>query len=173
MSRKGNSVAFRYVKPSDLDAMLTYANELIVEDTFVELSGTPLTREAEAEVLKKILEQMEKAEKVHIVVEVNGAYAGNAEVRRGKRRKYHVGELGISLAKQYRDEGIGTELFKTLIAEARQLGLRLLTLNCFEGNDRALHVYKKLGFVRAGIIPNAIKYKEGYVGELIMYLPLV
>ncbi len=171
-SKKGNSVVFRYPKEEDLEDMLAYANALIAEDTFVDLSGKPITREEEEKWLREGIEQMEKKEKVHLVVEVNGKHAGNAELRRGKLRRSHGAEIGISLAKQYREEGIGTELLRALIDEGRHLGLRLLTLNCFEGNDRALHVYEKLGFKKVGVIPGAILYKEKYIGEVKMYLPL-
>ncbi len=62
---------------------------------------------------------------------------------------------------------------KSLIDEARSLGLRLLTLSCFENNAPALHVYEKLGFQKAGIIPEAISYKGKYINEIHMYLPLL
>ena len=81
--------------------------------------------------------------------------------------------MGIALVRQFRDEGIGTELLKTLISEGRTAGLRLLTINCFENNDRALHVYEALGFIQAGVIPGEVSYKGKYYGEIKMYLPLV
>ncbi len=40
-SKKGNDVVFRSLKHDDLDGMLAYANALIAEDTFIELSGNP------------------------------------------------------------------------------------------------------------------------------------
>ena len=171
-SKKGNDVVFRYPTMDDLDAVFDFANALIDEDTFIELSGKHKSREEQEKWLLDIMEQTKKGEKVHIVVEVNGEYAGNGEVRIGKSRKKHVGELGIALAKGYRDEGIGTILMKTLIDEARAMGLTLLTLNCFENNARACHVYEKLGFQKAGVIPNAIKWKDGYVGEVKFYRSL-
>ncbi len=171
-SKKGNDVVFRYPTMEDLDAVLDFANRLIDEDTFIELSGRHKSRDEQKKWLSDILEQIKKGEKVHIAVSVNGVYAGNGEVRIGKLRKQHVGELGIVLAKEFRDEGIGTVLLKTLLDEARTMGLTLVTLNCFENNTRACHVYEKLGFQRAGVIPNAIKWKDGYVGEVKFYLPL-
>ena len=83
-----------------------------------------------------------------------------------------MGTVGISLAKAIRGEGIGTELFKSLIEEARDLGLTQLELSCFENNTQACALYKKIGFQTAGIIPGAIKYKDSFVGEIKMFLPL-
>lgn len=169
-SNKGNTVVFRYPTAGDVDAMLTYVNELIREDTFIEMSGKELTREEEEKYLENALEEIRKDMKRMLIVEVNGQYAGSGEVRRQTFRKRHVGDIGISLAKAVREEGIGHELMKALIDEARSLELKLLTLSCFENNQRALHVYKKTGFRVAGIMPGAVLFKEKYIGEIKMYL---
>ncbi len=171
-SKKGNEVIFRYLKQDDLDDMLAYINELIAEDTYIGY-GKPVTREEERKVLKETLEKIEKGDQVWIVVEIDGRYSGTGEIRRSRtRRQNHVADLGISLRKEYRNEGIGTELMTVLFDQARTVGITLVTLNCFENNTHACHVYGKLGFVKAGVIPNAIKWKDGYVGEVKFYLSL-
>lgn len=171
-SKKGNTVTFRYLKSDDLDGMLTYINELIREDTFIEMSGQELTREEEEKFMQETLSKMKKDEVRMVIVEVNGVYAGSGGVEKQTYRKQHVGVVGISLAKAVREEGIGTQLLQTLIEEAKSLGLKLLELNVFENNPRAIRTYKRAGFRTGGIIPNAILYKGNYVGEIKMYLPL-
>ncbi|MBI3343093.1 GNAT family N-acetyltransferase [Candidatus Gottesmanbacteria bacterium] len=172
-SKKGNNVVFRYAKSDDLEAMLSYINALIAEDTFIGLFGKPLTRDEEEKTLKEILEGMKKEDKVFIAVEINGAYKGNAGIDREKtRRKKHVGNIGISLAAEYRSEGIGAELMTSLIEEGKKLGMKLLYLTCLENNDHALYLYEKLGFKRCGYIPNACFWKGSYVGEVTLYLPI-
>ncbi len=173
ISKKGNNVTFRYLRKNDLDAMLSYINTLIAEDTYIGMYGTPLTREEESKHLNESLESIEKNEKRIIVVEIEGKYVGSGDLRRETiRRKKHMGNIGISLLKEFREEGIGAELLATLIEEGRKLGLKLLHLTCLENNDRALHLYEKLGFKRCGFIPNACFWKGGYVGEVTLYLPL-
>lgn len=165
-------MVFRYPKPEDFEVVWHYACDLAAEDTFVELSGPPPTREEETKYFTEMLTRVEKGEEIRLTVFVNDQYAGSGEVRRGKYRHNHVGEIGLSLAAKYRDERIGTELMKALIDEARAQRLRLLTISCFVNNPRALHVYEKLGFKQAGVIPGAIAYKGEYVGEVKLYLPL-
>ncbi len=171
-SKKGNDVVIRYPTAADLDAMLSYANNLIAEDTFIQLSGKKKTREEEKKYLDELLEQIQNGKKAELVVWVNGKYAGSGKVRRQEFRKQHVGELGISIAREYRDEGIGSKLFALLIEEGKKMGLKLLYLHCFEGNDRAIHMYKKFGFKPAGLLPGAIEYQGTYIGEITMYLPI-
>jgi ribosomal protein S18 acetylase RimI-like enzyme len=59
-------------------------------------------------------------------------------------------------------------MMKTLIEQARAMGLKLLTLCAYATNERAKHVYQKLGFVETGRIPNKY-FKEGkYADEITM-----
>lgn len=171
-SKKGNSVEFRYPKKEDFETVWQYACDLASEDTFVELNEPP-TREEEQKWFDAELEDVAKGNKIRLHVLVNGGFAGSGEVRRGKYRRKHVGDIGLSLGPAFRNEGIGTELLKALIEEASLAGIRLVTLSCFETNAQALHVYEKLGFKKAGVIPGAIAYKGARVGEVKLYLPLV
>ena len=170
-SKKGNTVVIRYPKWEDLDVVTKYVNDLIDEDTFLMLPEKQ-TRESEASWMAKTFDDIENGKKIHIVAEVNDIYAGNCEIRIHERRQKHIGDIGISIALPYRDEGIGAKLLSTLIDEGKKAGLRLLILHCFETNDRALPLYEKLGFTRSGLVPGVYSYKGNYVGEVTLYLPI-
>lgn len=171
-SKKGNTVVIRYPKWEDLDDLLTFANDLSKEDTFVLLSGETITRKEEIEYLADILAKMERKEAIQLIATVNGIFAANCGINRFKRRKQDVGEIHISVASKFRDEGVGRKLLSALIEEGKKVGLKLLILNCFENNDRALHLYEKLGFKKSGLIPNMYAYKGNYIGEVTLYLPI-
>lgn len=171
ISKKGAHVILRHPHIDDLEDNLSFANKLVAEDTFIMLCEL-VSREQEEKWLRNTIEQIAQGKKIHYVATVNGTFAGNAEVRIGDKRKKHVGEIGISVAPQFRSEGIGTILMQALIDEAKKKGLRMLYLHCFENNTGAIHLYEKLGFKRAGTVPGMYAYKNDYFGEVTYYLPL-
>ena len=171
-TKKGRRAIIRYPTWEDLDDFVVFANDLSKEDTFVMLSGEHITRDKEISYLAEAIASILRGAQIHLVVTVDGIFAANSAIVVFKRRKRHVGELNISVAKAFRDEGVGFELLNALIAEARKRRLKLITLSCMEGNDRALHLYEKAGFKQAGRIPNALHFRGRYVGEVMLYRPL-
>jgi len=73
----------------------------------------------------------------------------------------------------YRDRGIGTEMMKILMEQARLMNLKVLTLSVFATNKRAIHVYEKVGFKEAGRIRKGIYRKGEYIDRIIMTKDLV
>ena len=171
-TKQGKEVVVTTLQKSDLDDLLTYANNLIDEDTFVLLSGDHLTRKHEKKYVDDAIVAMREKKKMHFIARIDRTLAASFEVRILPFRKSHAGEIGISLAPAYRGSGIGTMCMELLISEAKKAGLRLLTLTCFAINKRALHMYKSFGFQKAGRIPGLFYYKGKYEDEMIMYLPL-
>ena len=51
---------------------------------------------------------------------------------------------------------------------AGRLGIEKIMLEVFAINDRAIHVYEKMGYVVVGRIPGDVKYRGGYVDSLYM-----
>jgi ribosomal protein S18 acetylase RimI-like enzyme len=70
----------------------------------------------------------------------------------------------------FRDVGIGTEMIRTLIKQARFMGLKVLTLSVFESNKPAIRVYESVGFAQIRRIPWKFLREGEYVDEVIMTL---
>jgi RimJ/RimL family protein N-acetyltransferase len=67
--------------------------------------------------------------------------------------------------------GIGTALLQTLIdwAEANPL-IEKIGMAVFANNERAIRLYRKLGFVEEGRRPREMKLGPGwYVDDVLMY----
>ena len=83
----------------------------------------------------------------------------------------HVGELGISCAKEYRGEGVGSLLMQLVIDEAIHAiaQLEIVTLWVFADNALARQMYKKFGFIEFGILPNGVKRRGKVNDNIQMY----
>ena len=166
-ARDGREVTLRAPRWSDLDDMLDFINSLVDESAPI-LKETKMTREGEIDWLARFLSRLEKGKIVGIVAEVDGRFVGQVEVSPGSERSNHLGRLGISLRDGFRDVGIGTEMMLEAETQARALGLEVVTLEVFATNERAIHVYEKVGFTVVGRIPRGARMPEGYVDVLIM-----
>jgi len=98
-----------------------------------------------------------------LVCVVEGKVAGTCEVNFFTSIKTrHRCTVAIALLKEFWNQGIGTVMFKALIglAEKRE-GLLQMELEFAEGNDRARHLYEKMGFRIVGVRPDALRLKDG------------
>lgn len=95
--------------------------------------------------LKKDLE--EKSSK-YIVAELNGEPAGFVKLSFHSEfaRDRHVAWLGIAVRRKHWRKGVGAGLMKEAIGFSKESGCRKLMLGTFEGNERAISLYAKLGF---------------------------
>ena len=88
---------------------------------------------------------------------------GNCSISffKGLKTKHRAG-IGIALLRDFWNQGIGTKMFEEMIrlAEDRE-DVMQLELEFVEGNERARHLYEKMGFRIVGIHPNAIRLKDG------------
>lgn len=88
---------------------------------------------------------MEFSDKIVLGVFIGKKLVGLANVDRNKdnrKRGEHIGIFGISVDKEYRGEGIGFQLAKTIIDEARGNlnGLKMIILDVFSPNQKAINL---------------------------------
>ncbi len=174
-TKKGEDAVIRYPKIEDVSEMTTYINTLSAEDVYITFSGEQLSYDNEYTYIADQLKRIEKGEVVKLVCEINQKMAGMCDVYRnltGRRRSWHIGIFGISVAKKYRGDGIGYELAKMTINEAKKniYGLRIITLSVYGPNGVAKNLYTKLGFKEFGNLPKGIWYRDTYIDEISMYM---
>lgn len=89
----------------------------------------------------------------------------------GEKIDKHNGIFGISIAKDFRKEGIGSLLMKLVMEEAvkQMCQLEIITLGVFGNNSIAQKMYEKFGFHEYGNLPNGVKLPDGYVDHVYMY----
>lgn len=171
ISDKGNSFILRYPKLEDLHDLWEYINKISAEQTFILFQGEQLTIEEEKEWLEGQLKKLEEGRGIQLVVEIEGKVQGVSEINMNSNAEAHVGSFGISIASEFRHQGIGKMLMEKVIEEAKKNleGLKIIRLSVFENNPIAVKLYEELGFKEYGVLPKGLLHKGEYVDHIYMY----
>lgn len=78
----------------------------------------------------------------------NGTAVGHIELVSTAPARARIARVLVDPARQ--GEGLGEQLLRAVLAEARERGIRMLTLRVIPTNSRAIALYEKLGFTPAG-----------------------
>ena len=149
-SKKGTEITIRYPESIDAELMTDYINTLSDERTFITYQGEHETIDSETKYLTGQIEKIRNKMAVQLLVFANNNLIGISNIELGTRTGRHVGLLGISVAKNFRGEGIGQILIDHVIREAEKKlsGLEIIVLGVFSGNTQAFNWYKKTGVYR-------------------------
>jgi len=125
--------------------------------------------EQEAQFLE---EKTNSSNEIEIIAVVDGKIAGTAGIEAvGKKYKLkHRAELGISILKEYWGLGLGKALMNACIQCAKEAGYVQLELNVVADNERALVLYKSLGFKEWGRNPKGFNSRTTGFQELVYML---
>lgn len=171
-SQNGEEITIRYPTKEDLNAMWEYINTLSKERTFISFQGEQITLENEERFLNSFLEKIANKKAVQLLIIYDGKIIGISDIMMRERIEKHIGVLGITIANNFRGQGIGTILMETVIDEAKRNlpELEIITLSVFANNNLAKKLYKKFGFIEYGILPNGVKLENGYADHVFMYI---
>ena len=141
----------------ETDYLLTYPDE------------NSFDSEQEAQFLK---EKAISPNEIELVAIVDGKIAGTAGIESvGEKYKVkHRAEFGIGILKEYWGLGLGKALTKACIQCAIDAGYEQLELNVVAENERALSLYRSLGFVEYGRNPRGFNSKISGYQELVYML---
>ncbi|HHT7187284.1 TPA: N-acetyltransferase family protein [Bacillus cereus] len=158
----------RLAKEIDAESIMDIRKEIILSKTttkFFIMSPNKIPNDIDAE-REKIRKSNEKGN-LSIVYEVDGEVVGFLAFNRYELdRLRHAGTMGMGIKEAYCNQGIGTKLIEFLIRWAKgQEGLEKICLGVVSINDRAIKVYKRMGFVEEGRQRKQIKYEDGSYGD--------
>ncbi len=170
-SKKGTPLVVRYPKMSDAKALQSFINKLSKERTFLAIQGKHVSLKEERDWLSRQLKGIRTDRTVMLSVFSDGKLIGNSDI--GQRQGAVVPEavFGITIAKGFRDEGIGTLLMRLALKEAKRRikGMKIISLTVFANNPRAMDLYRRMGFKKFGILPGGILHRGKYVDHVFMY----
>ncbi len=174
VAKDGAHVLFREPKLSDIPLLTRMLNSVVYEP----MSGLMIDKRVgirqERVWLEGRLKEIRRRETVMIVVEAGGRIVGNCDIKRRGFKQAHRAVLGIVLVKEFRGKGIGEALMRSAIglSKERMKGLEQIDLQTFAYNKRAQALYRKVGFVKIGEIPRAIREGGRFYSEHLMELYL-
>lgn len=170
-SKSGKNITLRYIEETDAGALCSYINALSEERTFVRFQGEQITLEQEVAYINWQIERIQQNRTVQLVALGDTTIIGVSGIDMKDTAEKHVGEFGISIAQEYRGEGIGKLLMDAVLkeAEANIPELRIVVLDVFSDNTTAIAMYEKAGFVVYGRLPNGIKHNDVFVDNIKMY----
>ena len=159
----------RYLRLGDIDDMQTAVNSLVEEKSMMG-PQKKISRASEEEWVNNVLHRILNKRTVYLVAETKGTVVGGASVYTGAfANNKHIGQTGIFLKKDYRGLGLAEELLKEAIKDAKKyLKLKILKINVYAENKKALKLYKKLGFEKVGKIKKGRYHFGRYLDLIIM-----
>ena len=172
--KNGKEALLRNGEFADGEAVFVNFNETHAETDYL-LSypdENSFDAQQEAEFLK---EKTESPNEIEIVAVVDGEVAGTAGIEAvgAKYKLKHRAELGIAILKEYWGLGLGKALMEACIECAKEAGYTQLELNAVAENERAVALYKKMGFVEYGRNPRGFNSRvSGYQEVVYMLLEL-
>lgn len=145
------AVTIRPTQPTDAPQLLQVMKKIGSETDFLIMDehGLSLTEEQLAMQLGAFLESQNNLSLVALAGEkIIGMASVLAE---DNPRVAHIGEVGISILKEYWGMGLGAAMMEEIIWWAENSGvIRRLELTVQVRNERALHLYQKFGFIKEG-----------------------
>ena len=167
LSLKGKNIYLRALEPEDLDFLYQLENN---EDVW-EISGT--TTPYSKYVLKQYLENAHRdiydVKQLRLCICKEEKVIGLIDLFDFNPQHHRAGMGIIILEENERNKGIGSEAITLLCDYAfTTLGLRQLFANVMEDNTASLHLFKKMGFIEAGIKKDWIFSNGSYKNEILL-----
>ena len=174
ITKSGQEIKFRYPTIKDVKKLKNYINKISAEQSFILLQGFQNTLESETNWLKDKLEKISKNKCVYICGFHQNKLVACAEITLGFEAKSHVGEFGISVALEFRGQGIGQKIMELVISESVKKipEMKIIDLEVFGENLIAQNLYRKMGFIEYGRLPSGLKRRGQFDNAVYMYKKL-
>ncbi len=161
MQVSSNNIRIREYTNADIPEMIAIWNEVVLEGAAFPQEDT-LTEESGSEFF------------------ASQSFTGVAEGEDGEiyglyilhpnnvGRCGHISNASYAVSSSSRGMRIGEQLVRHCIMTGKTLGFGILQFNAVvRTNERALRLYKKLGFTQLGVIPKGFRMKDGTYEDII------
>lgn len=155
-----------------LQAITNFVNKLSKEDTYLTFMGEHYSIEHEKAWLQNALTEIKFKKNLILWAMIDGKIIGGVDIKVGYSREKHVGSIGLMIDSDFRGQGLGEYLIRKILEKGKEMGLKIAKLDVFSDNIPGRNLYKKVGFIECGKIPNCFFRKGKYSDRIDMYMEL-
>ncbi|MGE8002472.1 N-acetyltransferase family protein [Lysinibacillus sp. NPDC093216] len=164
-------IKIRVAYQEDAEALLEIQKEVLAEETYLITTIDEFQRTIDDQrewIQVKLANERETIFIAQYQEEVVGWLVFQSPQR---KRLAHTGTFGMMVLNKYRGLGIGKLLIEKLLEWAgHNPYIEKISLGVFSTNERAIALYKKMGFIEEGRKINDIKLHDNeYIDDVLMY----
>ena len=159
-----NHIQIRHISEGDFESFHACLDAVARERKYLGLTkALPLENTR-----KWLTKAMERGE-IRLIALDGFRVVGWCDISVSEREGFtHAGRLGMGVLKEYRGQGIGTQLLEETLSEANDRGLERVELDVYPSNTSAMHLYEKFGFLVEGRKRRARKLDGNYNDLIVM-----
>ncbi|REC33373.1 GNAT family N-acetyltransferase [Enterococcus pseudoavium] len=167
-------ITLREAIPADAAEVLRVSQQIAAETDFLIMDevGLCLTEEL---LSLQLADLYESENNLLLLAFADEKILGMASVKAASEYTVaHIGEIGISILKEYWGIGLGTALLDEVIDWSEQASpLRRLELTVQTRNQRAIHLYQKFGFTTEAKLVRGARDVDGNFLDVLLMSKLI
>ena len=168
--KDGRIAMLRNAEPEDAQELIDYLKITSAETPFLlrNPEEVHITLEQEIEFINS---RKESEQGLLLIARIDDEFAGNAAcMPLGTfQRHAHRCSVAIALYQKYCGLGLGKIMLNAVLQESEKAGYEQAELSVVTSNEKAIALYKSLGFDTYGTQKHSMKYKDGsYADEYLM-----
>lgn len=171
--KNGRVLLLREAEPEDAENILAFLNCVGGESDYLLFGRDEFTMSPEQE--RRLIAGLQRQENSLMLLGFIGeelVSVSSLSCFDGRVRTAHRGEIAVSVRKEYWGMGAGRAALEALIGFARRHRLEILQLDVRADNERAVSLYRSLGFETLGRYRRFFKLGGEYFDALCMNLYL-
>ncbi|MFP3840778.1 GNAT family N-acetyltransferase [Bacillus safensis] len=170
--QNSNDIIVRFGKIEDAEMTLEIQKSVIAESDYL-LTSPEENKKTLLEHREWIQKRIENENETYIVTQTDEKVIGwiAFEHSSNRKRTSHTGSFGLMVHKSYRGLGVGEKLLTALLHWAeKNPSIEKVSLAVFSTNQKAISLYKKMGFIEEGRKIKEFKINDHeYWDDVLMY----
>ena len=163
-----NTYIIREAVPDDAEKMIIYLNQVGGESDNLLHGDNEFTVPVEG-VKRKLAMSKDSENSLVSIAEAESVNIARAELEGYyPARIRHRAKFSISVRKDYWNQGIGTEMMKRIVEQAKKMKLSVIELEVISDNARGINLYHKMGFVDIGLYKKYFYVNGMYKDAVVM-----